>query len=182
MSGVITEYPLPGTGDGVNALTLGADGNIWYLRNPVGDNKVGKITTAGVATEYDITDGSAAFYGITLGPDNKVWIAEVNGNKLISFSTSGEQTEYSLPASTNPVSIATGPDHNIWFGSLTRIGRILDSPYVPPTTPPPPGTITPPKTGKLLGAVIASSAVMGIVILAGIEVKKTELERSKSNK
>lgn len=181
MSGAITEHPLPGTGGGVNALDLGGDGNMWYLRSPVGDNKVGKLTPAGVATEYDITDGSAAFFGITLGPDNKIWIAETMGNKLISFSVTGEQTEYELPTDTSPVSIATGPDHNIWFGSLTKIGRILDSPYVPPTAPPP-VNVKPPKTGALIGAVIASSAVIGIVVLAGIEVKKTRLENSKSSK
>ncbi|HTV92224.1 MAG TPA: virginiamycin B lyase, partial [Verrucomicrobiae bacterium] len=49
-------------------------GALWFA--DAGNNKIGRITTAGVATEYTIPSGGASPVGITVGPDGNIWFTE----------------------------------------------------------------------------------------------------------
>ena len=62
-----SEYPVPTPGSEPTLITFGPDGNLWFTEN--GDNKIGKITTAGVITEYSIPTANSGPIGIRAGPD-----------------------------------------------------------------------------------------------------------------
>lgn len=185
-SGVITEFELPGLGTGVSSVTLGPDGNVWYVRITGlnnGTGKIGKITPAGVATEYSTGTSIFTQTDVALGPDGKIWFTDGADSILGEIDTSGNVSTYELPANTFPFSVTTGSDNKIWFGNQLTIGKITNTPLPPP--PPPPGPENPPqapKSGKILGAVIATASLLSIIVLATLEVKKSKLETKNSTK
>jgi virginiamycin B lyase len=187
-AGEVSAYPLPDLGTGVSSVTLGPDGNIWYVRITGlnnGTGKIGKITPGGVATEYETGTSIFPQTDVTLGPDGKVWFTDGANNILAEIDTSGNVSKYELPANTFPFSVATGSDNKIWFGNQLTIGKITNTPVAPPVVNPPINPNNPPKapkSGKILGAVIATASLLSIVVLATLEVKKAKLETKNSTK
>src|SRR5205807_1157119 len=60
----ISEFPGNALSSGVNGITTGADGNLWFTEqtqtvNNVSTSRIGMITPAGVATEYEIPTSNA---------------------------------------------------------------------------------------------------------------------------
>ncbi len=170
MDGVVTLYKLDGTGDGLSSVAKGTDGNMWYLRSPVGDNKIGKVDTSGDSTDYDLPEGAFAMIGIAAGPDGNMWFTESGLNKLANITPDGAITEYDLPANTGPISLALGPDDNMWFGTQSNIGRVTNTPkvvVVDPDLPP-----TPPKTGKLASIALITITAGTIVLITIYEYRR----------
>jgi streptogramin lyase len=132
---VIKEFAIPTAGSKPTGITLGPDGNVWFVE--FGTNKIGKISSAGAITEVaSLTAGSGPF-GITTGPDGKLWFTEQTGNKIGQISTGGTVSEFStgLTASSLPTNMTIGADGNLWFtenkGSTkfipAKIGEITSS-------------------------------------------------------
>jgi streptogramin lyase len=120
-TGAFRSY-LPSTGP--TALTVGPDGNVWFLLPT--NNRVGRITPDGAISEWTVPTASAGLTGITSASDGNLWFTENTTNKLGRITPTGVITEFQLTAGTGPDSITAGPDGNVWFTEMTasRIGRI----------------------------------------------------------
>ena len=107
------------------AITLGPDGNIWFIENQ--GNYVGKITPKGVVTEYNASfNGGSYSFGITAGPDGRIWFADDHNARIGAIKTDGTGlTYYSTGLTSAPISIVGGPDGNLYFGETdATVGRI----------------------------------------------------------
>ncbi|HVP61245.1 MAG TPA: hypothetical protein VMT11_11835, partial [Myxococcaceae bacterium] len=70
--GTITEYPTPTSLSAPSAITVGPDGNLWFLEWHA--DKVGRITTGGTITEFSVpTSASDNPTGIAAGTDGNLW-------------------------------------------------------------------------------------------------------------
>src|ERR1039458_5973278 len=126
-----TEYPGPTTptfesGDALEYITLGPDGNLWFTENYAFGvpTQIGRITPSGVMTLFSIPSGSSEG-GITAGPDGNVWFTEYRAGKIGRITPAGVITEFSIPSGGNPQDITLGPDGNLWFtDALAKIGKI----------------------------------------------------------
>ena len=114
-NGSITQFPVPGTGSGSEAIAGGADGNIWMVaRSDMnGPDWILKVSPAGVVTKYPLANGVGP-EGITWGPDGNIWFTEFWTGRVGRMAPAGVITEFSLPT-PNPRGIVTGPDHNLWI-------------------------------------------------------------------
>lgn len=85
-SGALTEFALPTTNAGPNAITLGNDGAIWFTERTA--SKIARITVNGVITEYPTPTPNADPYGIASLPGEcapghgDIWFTEVGANKI----------------------------------------------------------------------------------------------------
>src|ERR1700760_1003253 len=99
-SGDVTVYHLPNNSSQPDKLTLGPDGQIWFVEDQAA--AIGEIDTSGNVTEYPL-DSAAQATNITLGPDGAMWFTQQDrnedglGNKIGRIDTSGNITYFSLP-------------------------------------------------------------------------------------
>jgi len=114
-NGSITQFPVPGTGSGSEAIAAGADGNIWMVaRSDMnGPDWILKVSPAGVVTKYPLANGVGP-EGITWGPDGDIWFTEFWTGRVGRMTPAGVITEFPL-RTPNPRGIVTGPDHNLWI-------------------------------------------------------------------
>lgn len=115
-AGVITEFPLLGDEDVVDAENMvpGPDGNLWLT----GSNKnypwIGRMTPTGVLTEFPMPDDTGA-REIMFGPDGNLWFTVANDIAKDGFgqiTPDGVITEFPVPSSKG---FTFGPDGNLWF-------------------------------------------------------------------
>jgi virginiamycin B lyase len=136
-AGAVTEFPIPPAFTGVPGITAGPDGALWFTQS--NGRKIGRITTAGAVTEFPIPPASHVgrgpfrighdAWGITMGPDGALWFTDTIANKIGRITTTGELSEFLLPAPNSlPSGITAGPDGALWFtgsdNSRGKIGRI----------------------------------------------------------
>lgn len=117
---------------GLNAITLGPDGNVWVtlpadgnLNDTVG--YVGKITVTGQVTQYPVPTPHAYPFDIAAGPDGNLWFTEYKANKIGRITPQGVITEFAVPTpDAGPAAICVGPDGNIWFteSNAAKVGRL----------------------------------------------------------
>jgi streptogramin lyase len=122
---VINEFSVPTADGNATAITVGPDGNTWFIET--GGNKVGRITTGGVITEFAIPTADSNPEDITPGPDGNLWFTESNTDKVGRIKTSGVIAEFAVPtAHSRPTLITAGPDGKMWFTETrsNKIGRI----------------------------------------------------------
>jgi virginiamycin B lyase len=110
-AGTLTEYPGPGPTGGCSGgggwIVPGPDGALWFT----GDDRIGRITTAGVVTGF--RDTNCKFpAGITVGPDGALWFTEESN--IGRITTNGVIQEFPFPQLVNPLDITTGPDNALW--------------------------------------------------------------------
>jgi streptogramin lyase len=114
---VITEFSNGITGSGLNGITNGPNGNLWFTES--NSSLIGQITPSGVVTEFaPALSGSPL--GITTGPDQNLWFSEGGGVRVGRLTTGGSLTEFdALLANTggaeSPATATVGPDGNLWF-------------------------------------------------------------------
>ena len=123
-------YPLLTANAGVQQITAGADGNMWFTESDA--NKIGKLTPSGQYTEYAVPTPNAGLGPITNGPDGNVWFGEIG--KIGKITPDGKITEYAI-AGGGPYGLAGGADGNVWFterlssgaiGKITPDGKITE--------------------------------------------------------
>ncbi len=135
-AGKITPFTNPGGGT-VNQLTLGPDGNIWFIEEGQYFAQVGFLTPAGKITEFIIPpfkNGFVAGNFIIAGPDGNIWLTAntFSGRQLSNgfigrVTPAGKITEFGTPtALSDPEGIAVGSDGNIWFNEqgVPAVGRL----------------------------------------------------------
>lgn len=133
----------PNANVGLNWLTAGPDGNLWFSETnqktgaPTGPNGIGRITTAGVVTSFTLAPGIIPGQ-ITTGPDGNLWFMEGDPNSPGSpigvgkITPTGDITTFKIttPDFSPTGLLASGPDGNVWFtgshpsNGTTVVGRI----------------------------------------------------------
>lgn len=115
-AGGVTEFTLPPGGDNEAnrpiALTMGPNGNLWYLRG----SGVGRMTPAGVTTEF--FNGSMWSYGGIVAAHGHIWFIAADHfsstASLRKMNSSGTVVaEFSSQIGPH-YRLALGPDGNIW--------------------------------------------------------------------
>jgi sugar lactone lactonase YvrE len=129
-----------GAGGGVNDITVGPDGAIWYTAdwtvtpsagaNQVTEDFVGRLASDGSTTQFSVP-GIAS--GIFTGPDGNLWFTSrqqndpfPNTSTLYRMTPQGQLTPFPAPNGS-----IVGPDGNIWWmpaqggiGKMTTGGQI----------------------------------------------------------
>jgi streptogramin lyase len=128
-SGALTTYPIPsGDTSRYSGVTLGPDGNVWFLEL----GHVAKITTAGVITEYAYPSKDTTNYygGIVTGPDGNLWATEA-GDSLIDkiVPSTGAITSYSLGCSGFGIVLAKS-DNDLWVNCGNQLARVTTAPVI----------------------------------------------------
>lgn len=108
--GTLTEFRprtlncLPG------ALTVGPDGNIWFVEPRC--DAYGKITPQGVITEYPFPLTNSYVTSLAFGPDGQLWFTDAGNNKIVSLpmpvGTAPQLTSLSLTCPAQVVAEQNG--------------------------------------------------------------------------
>ena len=106
----------PSSGGGI---TLGPDGNVWYVEY----SNVASISPSGTIAEYVYTDGNSGNAGgIATGADGNLWVAEAAAEKLdVVNPSTGAMTSDIIHQLCQPSGVAEGTDGNIY----TACGQFL---------------------------------------------------------
>jgi CSLREA domain-containing protein len=126
-----TESPVvpSGAAAGLDGITLGPDGNLWFTEATV--SRVGKVNPSLVTlTEFStgITAGATPV-NIVAGAGGALWFTELSNNAIGRITTAGAVTEFSLAAlgaGTQPSAIASDPVNNWIYFIQQNTGRIGD--------------------------------------------------------
>ena len=108
---------------GALAITVDRAGNLWSAGSNAEKGRVVRRDASGRVTEFAVP-GNADFKGIVEGSDGSIWLTRPTLNAIVRLALDGTVTTFSAPS---PMSIAAGPDGNIWFTSGTNgnaIGRV----------------------------------------------------------
>jgi streptogramin lyase len=101
-----------------NDVLAATDGNLWMSLGYTGE--IAKVTTSGAVTTYPLSSGPVS----SMLPENmaestadgSLWISDRNSNQLSNLSLSGTVlATLSIGSPNGPLSIAYGPDGNLWF-------------------------------------------------------------------
>ena len=131
----ITEFPLPTPNARATVITVGPDGNLWFIERVV--NKIGEINpTTHAITEFPIPTANSYPDYITAGPDGNLWFTEFY-NKIGEIDpTTDVITEFPIPQRGSTYDaidgITTGPDGNVWFTEGDAEGNAIG--MINPTT------------------------------------------------
>ena len=110
----ITEFT-SGLGGSPSALTVGPDGNLWF----VDADAIGRITPAGAITEFSTGLLPGASPGsIVAGGDGNLWFTDSGtAHTLARITPSGQITEPvpGLPTGATPTELTAGPGGTVWF-------------------------------------------------------------------
>ena len=93
-------YPLLTADAGVQQITAGADGNMWFTESDA--NKIGKMTLSGQHTEYAVPTPNAGLGPITSGPDGNIWFGEIG--KIGKITPDGKLRNLRLRVAVHMVS------------------------------------------------------------------------------
>jgi hypothetical protein len=121
--GTITaRYVLPNNSQ-PGGIVWGADDALWYT--DFGNNRIGRIATAGRNLEYAIPTRSSGPKRITVGGDGALWFTETAANKIGRITTTGRISEYAIPTRNSGPTYIAGPygaegapcclNRTIWF-------------------------------------------------------------------
>lgn len=131
--GKVTAYPVTYGGAGIaTGLTVGPDGNLWYILTTRG--LVGRATPAGKSTVYLTSPTVGTPEGIVSGPQQSLWLtctatSTVSRSGTITdqatieaVTTAGKARQYRLSPLANATSglgaITVGSDGNLWFPEI----------------------------------------------------------------
>jgi virginiamycin B lyase len=128
--GTVTNFELP-KGEAVNAMTIGPEGDIWFVRGGYGEKaeaQVGRMTATGDVTQIPLEAGSRPS-SITVGPDGALWFGEEMAGKIGRIIPGGEVQLFPLAPKAQPRQIVAGADGALWFGEngrARRYGKVSD--------------------------------------------------------
>jgi virginiamycin B lyase len=111
-------------------ITSGLDGELWFTVSTFSPSEP-CLFYGGISTRGDLRPLKAlcAAKGITKGPDGTMWVASggpvPGGEGVVRYSAqTNAATVLKLPLASNPESIATGPDNNVWI-TLAGLNAIM---------------------------------------------------------
>lgn len=91
-------------------LAPGADGSLWHTSA----STIGLTTTRGETVDLPLPKDDMAGGAVTLGPDLAQWFTDARGGAILRVTQAGK-TETVASVDGAPLSLATGPDGNVWF-------------------------------------------------------------------
>jgi streptogramin lyase len=109
----ITEFAIKSPANQPGDMTVGTDGNIWFVDQ--GTNKIGHITKTGAINGFLIPTAKSNPIGITTGSDGAVWFTEAAAHRIGRVTGGPTFKQFLLPANTSPRGITAGPDGNLYF-------------------------------------------------------------------
>lgn len=129
-TGVVREFSAPA--DGVNNLTVGPDGNLWFTGSTA--DVIWRMDQRGTITQFTVGNEAYGPFDITVGSDRNLWFTfrSPSTNAIGRITTAGVVTLFTTGLSPGDVAVhdlAQGSDGNIWFTEEfgNRIGRITPS-------------------------------------------------------
>lgn len=124
------ELPIPAPGGRPYALSVGADGSVWFTESEC-TSGIGRLARSGNWDNWKITGGcDAQPLALTQGPDGNVWFADVWGY-YGRVTKDGLLTRFKLPDPSYALGITTGPDHNLWLAAASPYQK----PYIAQISP-----------------------------------------------
>jgi virginiamycin B lyase len=126
--GTIREFGGPQKFDFPSDLTLGSDGNIWFIDSRL---CIGRLTPSGAVTLFNVCRTTPN--DITGGPGGDVWYTE--GPNVGVVTMTGVGTTLFNPKGVGPelTGIAAGPDGNVYVGERSTSPRGLFITQVTPS-------------------------------------------------
>jgi virginiamycin B lyase len=130
--------PGPAGPDVQHSLTVGANGDLWYLSATlIGQEPraaIFEVTPGGVVMRAAYPSTGDAPVSMVAGPDGALWIVDVgSGGAIDRYVPGGPIVQYAAPR--GPVDIVAGPDGALWFtqgwpsiGRITTTGEITEYP------------------------------------------------------
>jgi streptogramin lyase len=98
----------PGPSGGINQLSSGPNGNVWFTENT---DEIGYVEPDGSLVQFTIPDSTSQPTSLTEGSDGNIWFSDQN--HLWSVTPSGTFTSYPQdPAGTD---LVTGGDGRVWY-------------------------------------------------------------------
>jgi len=119
--GNTVRYPLPKVHA---AFATGPDGNVWFAMPSDLGYTINEITPNGTLTVK--ADLAIRPWGIVTGPGNKLWVSYLSFDNLEylgALQADGTLQSFAMPYWT-PGEMVLGPDGNLWFPLLDKIGRM----------------------------------------------------------
>ncbi|HVA33089.1 MAG TPA: hypothetical protein VNG31_03005 [Candidatus Baltobacteraceae bacterium] len=175
-TGTQTNYAV--TGAHIGDIVAGHDGNLWFT--DYGNNKIGRITTAGAVTEFALP-ANASPSGIAVDAKGRLWITDGGNKRIIKMKTTGKVVQsYGTGISPGeyPQYIVAAPDGNLYFteaafnstlhdkiGRISTSGKIAEVATLAPESYPDRLTIG--KDGNLYVCLYSRPAVVKYVISKG---------------
>ncbi|HEX3392885.1 MAG TPA: hypothetical protein VHS52_00020 [Acidimicrobiales bacterium] len=146
----VQEYRVPSERPGLNRITTGPDGNLWFTE---GAGRIGRMTPNGqfkeFATPSSLAGRDSNPIDITTGPDGKLWYTDFYG-RIGRVNLKGDIKEFQIGSPQNQLfffGITAGPDGALWFvvnccgpnngmiGRITTTGDVSFFPVAPGTGP-----------------------------------------------
>jgi streptogramin lyase len=113
----ITQFTIKSPGNQPGDMTIGNDGNVWFVDHAT--NKIGRITRTGALAGFAAKKGSHPS-SITTGADGAVWFTETATNTIGRTTTGFNMTHYALPPAIKSArGITAGPDGRIYVAGYT---------------------------------------------------------------
>jgi virginiamycin B lyase len=131
VDGRIREFLLPPEHLG-RGIVGGPDGNVWVaVGAPPGVGTFSEILkidpeTGAVIEAYEAPTPLSEPAGIEVGPDGNIWFTELRAGQVGRLNiTTGEITEFKMPANFNAPFIRPGPDGNMYYAEEPAAGNSL---------------------------------------------------------
>jgi virginiamycin B lyase len=104
------------------ALTVGPDGNIWFVEYETPG--VGRVTPTGQITHFPLPANVPMNpVAITVGPDGALWFGGGASDAIVRITTAGAMTFFAGGDIID--AIVSGPDGNLWYtGYNGTLGRM----------------------------------------------------------
>jgi len=112
----ILEFNPPAGGVDPEGITLGPDGNLWFVEYVA--NQIGRIDTNGVITEFPIPGPGSLPIDIVTGPDGNLWFTQFSGSSIGQIATNGTIKQFPLPTGVIGHGLTLGPDNRLWVLDL----------------------------------------------------------------
>ncbi len=108
--GGATEYAVPTDGAGLNGITTGLDGALWFAEGNA--DAVGRIAPGGEITEIPVGEGTMPM-GIASGPDGAIWFSAPGSNQVGRLDVSGAPEDPPADETAPLVTIVSPPEGSI---------------------------------------------------------------------
>lgn len=111
-SGATQEYTDPTTGLTPTAMTVGSDGNLWFVGATATTGYLARVTPSGTITDFPLAHSDPV--GIATGSDGNLWVIDGAANTVTKVATNGSAST-SYASGNGPTAIAPGPDGALWI-------------------------------------------------------------------
>jgi virginiamycin B lyase len=115
---LIREHRIPTPASKPYIITLGPDGNLWFVESL--GNAIGRMDLQGNAIAFALPRAGDSPRGIALAPNGDFWITENAVNRVARMSPIGEiLAKYPLPTKQRgPRAVTVIPDGRVFFSQV----------------------------------------------------------------